>query len=80
MILSPEMKAFDLSKETDKMRDAYGDTNFGAGCLLARRLVESGVTFVEVVLDGWDTHEDNFDRTKKLAEQSTSRSPRSSPI
>ena len=36
---------------------------FGAGCLLARRLVEAGVTFVEVNVDGWDTHEDNFNRT-----------------
>ena len=69
MILSPDMKAFDLAKEPDKIRDAYGRENFGAGCLLARRLIESGVTFVEVVLDGWDTHQDNFDRTKKLAER-----------
>ncbi len=69
MILSPDMKAFDLAKEPDKIRDAYGRENFGAGCLLARRLIESGVTFVEVVLDGWDTHQDNFERTKKLAER-----------
>ncbi len=69
MILSPDMKAFDLTKETDKTRDAYGRNNFGAGCLLARRLIESGVTFVEVGLDGWDTHQDNFDRTTKLAGQ-----------
>src|SRR6185295_16019670 len=62
-------KAFDLTKETDKTRDAYGRHNFGAGCLLARRLIESGVTFVEVGLDGWDTHDDNFDRTTKLAGQ-----------
>ncbi len=69
MILSPDMKAFDLTKESDKTRDAYGRGNFGTGCLLARRLVESGVTFVEVGLDGWDTHQDNFARTTKLAEQ-----------
>ncbi len=69
MILSPEMKAFDLSKESDQTRDAYGRHNFGAGCLLARRLVESGVTFVEVVQDGWDTHDDNFARVKKLGEE-----------
>src|SRR5215475_1817765 len=68
MITSPDMKAFDLSKETKETRSKYGETNFAAGCLLARRLIESGVTFVEVVLDGWDTHQDNFDRTKKLAE------------
>jgi uncharacterized protein (DUF1501 family) len=68
MITSPDMKAFDLSKESDSMRSAYGESNFGSGCLLARRLIESGVTFVEVVLDGWDTHQDNFGRTTKLAE------------
>jgi uncharacterized protein DUF1501 len=63
MILSPQMKAFDIDNESDKMRDAYGRTSFGAGCLLARRLVEAGVTFVEVNLEGWDTHDDNFTRT-----------------
>jgi hypothetical protein len=63
MILSPRMEAFDLEKESDKMRDAYGRTRVGAGCLLARRLVEAGVTFVEVNVEGWDTHEDNFSRT-----------------
>lgn len=63
MIQSPRMAAFDLSQENDKMRDAYGRTRFGAGCLLARRLVETGVTFVEVNQDGWDTHDDNFTRT-----------------
>ncbi len=63
MIRSPRMAAFDLSKEPEKMRDAYGRTKFGAGCLLARRLVEAGVTFVEVNQTGWDTHDDNFKRT-----------------
>jgi hypothetical protein len=65
MIQSPRMAAFDLSKEPDKMRDAYGRTRFGAGCLLARRLVEAGVTFVEVDQGGWDTHDDNFNRTAR---------------
>ncbi|HVT29237.1 MAG TPA: DUF1501 domain-containing protein [Lacipirellulaceae bacterium] len=64
MILSPRMDAFDLSREPEKMRDAYGRTTFGAGCLLARRLVEAGVTFVEVNQSGWDTHDNNFDRNK----------------
>ena len=64
MILSPRMEAFDLGREPEKMHDAYGRTKFGAGCLLARRLVESGVTFVEVNQDGWDTHDNNFERTK----------------
>jgi Protein of unknown function (DUF1501) len=68
MILSPRMTAFDLSKESDKMRDAYGRTRVGAGCLLARRLVEAGVTFVEVNVEGWDTHNDNFNRVRTLNE------------
>jgi hypothetical protein len=63
MILSPRMEAFDLTRESESMRDAYGRSQFGAGCLLARRLVEAGVTFVEVNLEGWDTHDDNFNRT-----------------
>jgi Protein of unknown function (DUF1501) len=69
MILSPSMQAFDLSKEPDKIRDAYGKTQFGNGCLLARRLIESGVTFIEIDLGGWDTHADNFAKTKELAGQ-----------
>lgn len=69
MILSPEMTAFDISKEPDAMREAYGKTQFGAGCLLARRLVEAGVTFIELDLGGWDTHQDNFDKTTELAGQ-----------
>ena len=50
------------------MRARYGATPFGAGCLMARRLVEAGVPFVEVTLNGWDTHEDNFNRVKTLCE------------
>ncbi|MCA9248672.1 MAG: DUF1501 domain-containing protein, partial [Planctomycetales bacterium] len=50
-------------------RNAYGRSPFGSGCLLARRLIESGVTFVEVALGNWDTHFDNFQRTRTLAEQ-----------
>lgn len=68
MVLSPRLKAFDLSQESDKSRDAYGKSPFGQGCLLARRLVETGVTFVEVELNGWDTHDDNFNRVKTLSE------------
>src|SRR5262249_49496328 len=46
----------------------YGRSPFGQGCLLARRLVEHGVTFVEVETGSWDTHQDNFERTKTLSE------------
>jgi len=69
MVLSPRMKAFDLDEESPEMRDAYGRTPFGQGCLLARRLVESGVTFVEVRCGGWDTHNQNNERIAKLAGQ-----------
>lgn len=59
-------KAFDVSEESEAVRASFGDSAFGRGCLAAARLVSSGVRFVEVTLDGWDTHKDNFDRTKKL--------------
>jgi uncharacterized protein (DUF1501 family) len=68
MVLSPRLKAFDISQEKDAVRDRYGRTPFGNGCLLARRLVEQGVTFVEVQSGGWDTHQDNFNRVKTLSE------------
>jgi hypothetical protein len=67
MIESPQMKAFDLAAEPEKIRAAYGTSQFASGCLLARRLVEAGVTFVEVVADGWDTHFDNFGTSRRLA-------------
>ena len=62
------LKAFDASEESASVRAAFGDTPFGRGCLTASRLVQNGVRFVEVTLDGWDTHQNNFDRTKKLME------------
>lgn len=66
-VMRPEAAAaFDLDSEKDKARDAYGRTLFGQGVLLARRLVERGVPFVEVTLDGWDTHQNNFERVKEL--------------
>jgi hypothetical protein len=67
MVLSPRLAAFDLGKENQAVRDRYGKTPFGQGCLLARRLVETGVTFVEVSHGNWDTHDDNFNRTARLA-------------
>jgi hypothetical protein len=59
-------RAFDLTEEKDALRDKYGRNLFGQGCLLARRLVERGVPFVEVSLDGWDTHANNFRGVKAL--------------
>ncbi|HEY5310993.1 MAG TPA: DUF1501 domain-containing protein [Pirellulales bacterium] len=69
MIQSSQMQAFDLSREPDSIREAYGKTSFGNACLLARRLVESGVTCVEASLPGWDTHFDNFSKTRSLCGQ-----------
>ena len=69
MILSPRMDAFDISQEPKSMQTAYGDTAFGKGCLLARRLLESGVTFVEVAAGNWDTHFDNSSRSQSLCQQ-----------
>jgi uncharacterized protein (DUF1501 family) len=66
LMKTPKLEAFDVSGETEAVRRAYGDTDFGRGCLAARRLVERGVKFVEVFLDGWDTHQDNFNKTKGL--------------
>ncbi|MGL5095750.1 MAG: DUF1501 domain-containing protein, partial [Planctomycetia bacterium] len=61
MVSSTEAKkAFDLSLEHPKRREAYGRTKFGQSCLLARRLVQSGVRFVTVTDGGWDTHANNF--------------------
>jgi len=69
LVLSPQLKAFDLSQEPEQLRERYGASQFGRGCLLARRLIEAGVTFVEVRSNGWDTHFENFDRTATLAGQ-----------
>jgi uncharacterized protein (DUF1501 family) len=69
MVRSPRLRAFDLSEEPNAVRNRYGRTTFGQGCLLARRLVEAGVTFVEVESNNWDTHQDNFTRTKSLSQQ-----------
>lgn len=75
MMRSEARKAFDLEEEPAELRDRYGRTQFGQGCLLARRLVERGVPFVEVSLSaaggqalGWDTHIENFDNVRRLSE------------
>jgi Protein of unknown function (DUF1501) len=76
LMRSASAKAFDLDEEPAGLRDRYGRNHFGQGCLLARRLVERGVPFVEVTLSsapgvpgvlGWDTHQDNFESVKKLS-------------
>jgi len=66
---SGKTKAFELGDEPAAVRDAYGKGRFGQGCLLARRLVEAGVPFVEVALGGWDTHSGAPRRVQALSEQ-----------
>jgi uncharacterized protein (DUF1501 family) len=66
LITSPlARKAFDLNAESGRTRERYGMTGFGQSCLLARRLIESGVQFVTVTDGGWDTHVANFKSLKE---------------
>ncbi|MDH3584871.1 MAG: DUF1501 domain-containing protein [Phycisphaerae bacterium] len=67
LMKSDDLKAFDLSKENATTKAAYGEDRFAQGVLLARRLVEAGVRFVEVNYNGWDTHNDNFERLPERA-------------
>ena len=60
MMTSEQLAAFDIESEPAEVKAAYGDSNFGRGCLVARRLVETGVRTIQVVLDGFDSHVDNF--------------------
>ncbi len=62
LMKSDDLKAFDLSLESESTRENYGTDGFAQGVLLARRLVENGVRYVEVDYGGWDTHADNFTR------------------
>lgn len=67
LIGSPDVAAFDLDEESASTRARYGQDDFGMGCLMARRLLEHDVPFVEVGLRGWDTHQDNFNRVRDLS-------------
>ncbi|PHS18736.1 MAG: hypothetical protein COA78_01760 [Blastopirellula sp.] len=75
-MLSPKLDAFRLDKEPSALRDEYGRTTFGQGCLLARRLVETGISFVEVFSTGsvgdagWDTHKKGHVENPLLAGES----------
>ena len=73
MILSPQARtAFDIEQEPTELRDRYGRTTFGQSCLLARRLVEAGVTFTTINYGGWDHHAQIFSSLdKKLPEFDT---------
>jgi hypothetical protein len=74
LALSQRLRAFDIAHEPAHVRARYGDSPFGQGCLLARRLVEEGVPFIEVqsfhprASAGWDTHNNNFEVTKSLVD------------
>lgn len=62
LMKSEDLKAFDLSLESDSTRERYGEDKFAQGVLLARRLAEHDVRYIEVDYGGWDTHTDNFTR------------------
>jgi hypothetical protein len=64
---SASVAAFDITGEPEKIRTIYGDSPFAAGCIMARRLVSAGIPFVEVLLKGWDTHDNNFPRVTDLS-------------
>ncbi|MBL4702538.1 MAG: DUF1501 domain-containing protein [Phycisphaeraceae bacterium] len=66
LMQSQDLATFDLNKESKNVRNLYGNNSFGQGCLLARRLVQNNVRFVEVSLTGWDMHDDMFTRGTNL--------------
>ena len=59
---SKDLEAFDLNKESREVHELYGDNNFSKGVLLARRLVQRGVRFIDVEFGGFDWHNDNFEQ------------------
>jgi hypothetical protein len=67
MMSSDQLQAFELDDEPAAVLSAYGDSSFGRGCLVARRLIETGVRAVEVTLQGFDTHANNFEGHAKQA-------------
>lgn len=64
LMRSDTFKALAIESEPQKLRDRYGPHKFGQACLLARRLVETGVSFVEIINDGWDDHGGAIDKIK----------------
>ena len=71
LLNSPDKGAFDIDQESAETKAAYGKSHFGQGCLLARRLVESGTRFIEVTnaykpFGDWDTHKDGHTTTARL--------------
>ena len=68
LVDTPFARALDVQQESGNRRAAYGNSEFGQKCLVARRLLESGVRFVEIQHDGWDTHTNNLAVTRNLCE------------
>lgn len=69
MMSSEQLTAFEVEGEPQETKDRYGDSRFGRGCLVARRLVETGVRSIQVVLQGFDTHVANFSGHETQAAQ-----------
>lgn len=68
LLKSEDLDVFDLNKESAEIRDFYGRSNFGQGCLLAKRLISKGVRFVEIGDGGWDMHNDIATNMTRKAE------------
>ena len=66
VLTSKQMNATKVAEEPESIRQRYGDNSFGKGCLMARRLVEAGVPFIEVGLGGWDNHQNIFPTLKDM--------------
>ncbi len=66
LMSSSELKVFDIKEEDEKVREFYGADRLGQGCLLARRLVEAGVRFIEVEYGSWDHHNDIYNRLSPM--------------
>ena len=74
LLNSPEKKAFDIDQEPAEIKAAYGESHFGKGCLLARRLVETGARFIEVTnaykpFGDWDTHENGHTTAARMKKE-----------
>jgi uncharacterized protein (DUF1501 family) len=65
MMFGEARALFNLSKETDAMRQRYGRNTFGQSCLMARRLVEHGVPYITINYGGWDTHKQHFEAMRR---------------
>ncbi len=69
LILGDSAKIFDLSRESEALRERYGRNTFGQACLAARRLVEAGVKYVTINSAGWDTHKKHFEEMRRRLPQ-----------